>query len=72
MLSGSIFPAMLWHTLNNATALVPAYLGWVSADLTLDPSMYWLAGAGLAVAFWILWRTRAPYRGLRKPPRHRS
>jgi sodium transport system permease protein len=72
MLSGSIFPAMLWHTLNNATALVPAYLGWVGADLALDATMYWVAGVGLALAFWILWRTRAPYRGLRAPPRTRS
>jgi sodium transport system permease protein len=69
MLTGSIFPAMVWHTLNNATALVPSHLGWIGADLTLDATMYWVGVAGLAVAFWILWRTRVPYRGLRAPPR---
>jgi hypothetical protein len=70
ILSGSIFPAMLWHTLNNATALVPAYLGWIDADMSMEPWMYAVAVAGLAVAFWILWRTRQPWRGLRvrRPP----
>jgi sodium transport system permease protein len=65
LLTGSIFPAMLWHTLNNATALVPAYLGWFSADLALESWMYWMAAAGLALSFWILWRARTPYRGIR-------
>jgi hypothetical protein len=70
LLTGSIFPAMVWHMLNNASALVPAYLGWVPADLSVDPWMYGVAVAGLATAFWILWRERTPYPGLkRRPPR---
>jgi sodium transport system permease protein len=65
LLTGSIFPAMLWHFLNNATALVPAYLGWLSADLAVESWMYWMAAAGLTLSFWILWRVRTPYRGIR-------
>ena len=63
LLSGSIFPAMVWHSLNNGLAVylssreVPAEaLGgeWVLAACLL-----------LALAFWIFWRFRTPYPGLR-------
>jgi sodium transport system permease protein len=67
LLTGSIFPAMVWHTINNASALVPARLGWVQPDLAVQTWMYWVAAAGLALAFWILWRQRTPYPGLRPP-----
>ena len=63
LISGSIFPAMLWHALNNAVALVPAYL-----DLWSESPPLWtsaVGAVGLALAFWILWRYRAPYPGLR-------
>jgi sodium transport system permease protein len=62
LLTGSIFPAMVWHALNNATALVPARLGLMSAEVQVEPWMYQGAVIGLALAFWILWRTRRPYR----------
>jgi sodium transport system permease protein len=67
LLTGSIFPAMVWHTINNASALVPARLGWVQPDLAVQTWMYWVAAGGLALAFWILWRQRTPYPGLRPP-----
>lgn len=61
--SGSIFPAMLWHTLNNALAL---YLGSTGVELAQDS---WLVYAGgvvaLALAFRIIWMNRTPYPGLR-------
>ena len=63
LITGSIFPAMLWHALNNAVAVVPAYLGWWSGEPPL-----WTAAVGLvglALAFWILWRNRSVYPGLR-------
>ena len=63
LLSGSIYPAMLWHALNNAAALVPARLGWVETELAVEMWMYGPALVALALSFWILWRERVPYRG---------
>lgn len=64
-LTGSIFPAMLWHALNNAVGLVPARLNlWPEGLLPVWTVLPGLAGLGLA--FWILWRTRRPYPGLRR------
>ncbi|MBI4520954.1 MAG: CPBP family intramembrane metalloprotease [Gemmatimonadetes bacterium] len=65
VLTGSIFPAMLWHALNNATALVPARLGLWEGE-QLPEGVLPLGIAGLAVSFWILWRTRRLYPGLRE------
>jgi sodium transport system permease protein len=65
LLTGSVLPAIAWHALSNATALVPARMGWVGTDLTLEPWTYGVAAAGLALAFWILWRVRTPYPLLR-------
>ena len=63
MLTGSIFPAMLWHGLNNAAGLLAFHLQLPENDL--EPTCY-LAGVGmLAAAFWIFWRNRTPYPGLR-------
>jgi membrane protease YdiL (CAAX protease family) len=63
LLTASIFPAMLWHGLNNALALLAGRAG---ADLADLPPVYYLtAAAVLALAFWILWRTRRPYPGLK-------
>lgn len=63
MLTGSIFPAMLWHASNNAIGILSATQPVILAEL--DPVCY-LAGAGiLALAFWIIWRNRTPYPGLR-------
>jgi sodium transport system permease protein len=58
LISGSIFPAMLWHTLHNSVALVPAYFA-----VTIEYLPLWSFGLGLlglALAFWILWRHRSP------------
>ncbi|MDP1572177.1 MAG: ABC transporter permease subunit [Vicinamibacterales bacterium] len=56
MLTGSIYPAMVWHALNNGIALVTGYYGWSLA--ALEPAGYAAATALLALSFWILWRTR--------------
>ncbi len=61
LLTGSIYPAMLWHALNNAVAIVPVRLGWVSGEFDLPLWSYPLGMSGLAVAFLILWTTRRPY-----------
>lgn len=64
LLTGSIYPAMLWHALNNALVLVPAYLGWTFVE-EIPGWAYGVGAIGLAVAFAILWRVRTPYPGLR-------
>ncbi|HZD06505.1 MAG TPA: CPBP family intramembrane glutamic endopeptidase, partial [Longimicrobiales bacterium] len=71
VLTGSIFPAMLWHGLNNAIALVPSHLGWVDADATIPVLWYPLAIVGLVCSFWILRMARRPYPGLRGERRPR-
>ena len=65
LLTGSIYPAMLWHVLNNASALVPVQLGWVREDQELSGWIYLAAALTLAAAFTVLWVTRRPYPGLR-------
>lgn len=56
MLTGSIFPAMAWHAMHNALALVVARFG-VSLAL-LSPGVHAAAAAILLLSFWILWRSR--------------
>ena len=63
MLTGSIFPAMLWHAVNNALGLLAGRYEWAIADL--EPLTYVEAAAVLALCFWIIWRNRTPYPGLR-------
>ncbi len=58
LLTGSIYPAMLWHALNNLIAIVPVELGWVSEDYDLPMWSYPAASAGLALSFTLLWWTR--------------
>jgi sodium transport system permease protein len=64
LLTGSIFPAMVWHALNNGVALAMA-----RGDITLEAAGAWIYAAAVAllvVAFWVLWRSRTPYPGLRR------
>ncbi len=63
LLTGSIFPAMVWHALNNATGLLLGHF-----ELPIDKAGWgvFLAGAAiLTAAFWIVYRNRTPYPGLR-------
>lgn len=70
LLTGSIFPAMLWHALNNGTALLAGHYGMALEDL--DPGTHLAAAAILAIVLWVLWRTRRPYPGLRTAVRRRA
>lgn len=63
LLTGSLLPAVAWHGLNNAIALVATRM-----ELPLEEAPAWMMAAGvvgLAVSGWILWRFRRPYPGLR-------
>ncbi len=63
LMTGSIFPAMIWHACNNALALITETIGIPIMELD-----WWMYGIGvvlLAMAFWIFWRERKPYPGLR-------
>lgn len=54
LLTGSIFPAMLWHTLNNMTAVLLTRSG---AELgEVGPGLYLAGAAVLAVVFWVIAR----------------
>jgi len=68
LLTGSIFPAIVWHALNNGLAV---YL----ASIEFDPGgeLWWTFGGfvGLAVAFSIIWRYRTPYPDVGPPDRKR-
>jgi sodium transport system permease protein len=64
VLTGSIFPAMLWHVLHNASSVLLGY--W---QVPLDGLPVWVhaLGAGvLAGSLWIIWRYRTPYPGIRE------
>lgn len=64
MLTGSIFPAMLWHAGNNALGIIA---GREQLPLSeLDPGVYGLALGMLGLAFWVFWRNRTPCPGLRR------
>ncbi len=67
LLTGSIFPAMAWHALNNAAALLAGRAGFPLANL--EPTTYLSAAVVLAGAFWIVYRCRTPYPGLRTAKR---
>ncbi|MDT8340864.1 MAG: ABC transporter permease subunit/CPBP intramembrane protease [Longimicrobiales bacterium] len=68
LFSRSIYPAVLWHALNNALALVPVRLGWIGEDFRLPTWTVVPALAGVAVSLWILWRTGAGRRAAPVPP----
>lgn len=63
ILTGSIFPAIIWHTLNNAVTFLVVRNG--ASVVGLEPGHYVAAIPVLAAALLILWRNRSLYPGLR-------
>lgn len=55
LMTGSIFPAIVWHVLNNAVATLAAYSGYEG-----DVPIWWSAVAvvPLAASLWVLKRSR--------------
>ena len=66
LLTGSVFPAMLWHFAHNAIGLVPAHLGWVTEDTVVPWWAYALGVLGMVVSLAIIWSVRTPYPDLKK------
>jgi sodium transport system permease protein len=64
LLTGSIFPGMVAHAANNALSLWLADSGFSLGDLSWR--WYVSATAVFALAFYILYRSRTPYPGLRQ------
>ncbi len=57
--TGSIYPAMLWHFLNNFLALVPTEQGWIELDPSEGVPLVWYAAAVLGAGVsWLLLRPR--------------
>jgi sodium transport system permease protein len=63
LLTGSIFPAMLWHAGSNALSVLAARRQIPLSELA--PVDYVAGALMLALAFWVIWRNRTPYPGLR-------
>ena len=63
LVTGSVFPAMLWHFLNNLLGVSSSALDIPWGAFGLD--VYGAAAVALALCAWILWRNRTPYPGLR-------
>ena len=66
LLTGSIFPVVLWHFANNAIGLVPAHMGWVTEDTQIPWWGYLLGLLSLLIAFTIIWSVRTPYPDLKR------
>jgi len=58
LLTRSIYPAMLWHALNNGLGVWTAQNHILLGEL--EPQYYLPGVAALAVSFWVLWRNRVP------------
>lgn len=68
LMTGSVFPGILWHAINNAIPLVAMKYGPALAEP--PPWSYAAAAAGLALSLFIIWKSRTPYPDVRRsrPP----
>jgi membrane protease YdiL (CAAX protease family) len=64
LVTGSLYPAMLWHALHNATAFLASDAGIQVEEL--GAGVYLSGALVAALAFALLWRNRTPYLGLRR------
>ncbi|NUQ77911.1 MAG: CPBP family intramembrane metalloprotease [Polyangiaceae bacterium] len=64
LMTGSVFPGILWHAINNAIPLVAMKYGPALAEP--PPWSYAAAAAGLALSLFIIWKSRTPYPDVRR------
>ena len=64
LLTGSIFPAMLWHALNNSIALVPTAAGWGLFEEGVPVWVYPIAFVGLVGSMLFLHAVGKGYPGV--------
>jgi sodium transport system permease protein len=57
LLTRSIYPAVLWHILNNAMSIVPFQLGWLPEDFTPPSILTPVAVVTLSASLWLMWKT---------------
>ena len=57
LLTRSIWPAVLWHFLNNALAIVPTELGWVDTTGAFPAWTPWVSLVALVGAWGLFWRS---------------
>jgi ribose/xylose/arabinose/galactoside ABC-type transport system permease subunit len=62
--SASAFPGMLLHFGNNAFAYLASMRGYPIAQM--DWRLYFVAAAVFALCFYIIYRNRTPYPGLKR------
>jgi sodium transport system permease protein len=65
LMTGSIFPAMLWHALNNGWGLIANKYELPLAEMGIEGHL--IGAAVLVLALWIIWKNRTPYPGLKVP-----
>jgi sodium transport system permease protein len=67
LMTGSVFPGILWHAVNNAIPLLAMKYG---SDLAEPPLWsYAAASVGLALSLFLIWKSRTPYPDVGRPPR---
>ncbi len=64
LVTGSLYPAMLWHALHNTTAFLIGSAG-VAVD-ELDAGVYVPGAIVAGLALTLLWKNRTPYPDLRR------
>jgi membrane protease YdiL (CAAX protease family) len=67
LMTGSVFPGILWHAVNNAIPLLAIKFG---RDLAEPPLWsYPVAAVLLALSLLVIWKNRTPYPDLGRPRR---
>jgi len=67
--TGSIYPAMLWHFLNNALALVPTEMGWIDPEVAVPGWGFALAAGGVVISYLLLRPGSDPSGAAKRPDR---
>ncbi|MBT8405677.1 MAG: ABC transporter permease subunit [Gemmatimonadetes bacterium] len=66
LLTGSVFPAMVWHAINNSVALVPTAAGWGLFESGVPVWIYPIAFVGLVGSLFFMHAVGSGYPGVTK------